>query len=94
MKTSHISILTAIIALICSACSADEPRPADNTAAPTLTIKTRAPQAGASEKELINTWWIALVDASCTVNQIFERPSVKADGTVFEDLKMSIPGVC
>ncbi len=91
MKTSHISILTAIIALICSACSADEPRPADNTAAPTLTIKTRAPQAGASEKELINTWWIALVDASGTVTHIFDRPADKTNATDYEEFKMTIP---
>ncbi len=81
---SHISILLTIMALILGSCASDEPRPSSETTTSTVTIRTRAPQAIASDNELIRTWWMAFVDGSNVVRLVIERPSDRTEPVDYE----------
>lgn len=78
MKVNYISILLiAVLALYCS-CSESELQAPEEPTTATFMIGTRAgSDQNATEKELINSWWIAFVDESGIVTKIVQRPSDK-----------------
>lgn len=95
MKIHHLNICVGIsallIALFAVACSEKDELSVSDTSGSTVVIRTRVPQAGAADNELINDWWLVFVDNSGSIRLLLDRPSDKTDPVDYEELEFQIP---
>ena len=79
MKIKYIFMLLTVL-LLCGSCTTDDREVEQTQVAVSFTIASRAVQDdSASPEELINSWWIAVVDNEGTVCRIMERSASKTD---------------
>lgn len=90
MGKIRTTILSALTLLLTAGCSSDEPSNAAETRS-AITIKTRAPQSGTADNELIKSWWLAFVDAEGTVRQVVERQADRTEAVDYEEIEFDIP---
>lgn len=93
MKIKHILMLLTVL-LLCGSCATDDREVEQPQVAVSFTIASRAAgDDSASPEELINSWWIAVVDNGGTVCRIIERSASKTDAVESDEIQVKLaPG--
>ena len=90
MKIKYIFMLLTVL-LLCGSCTTDDREVEQTQVAVSFTIASRAVQDdSASPEELINSWWIAVVDNEGTVCRIMERSASKTDAVESDEFYLNL----
>lgn len=90
MKIKHILMLLTVL-LLCGSCATDDREVEQPQVAVSFTIASRAAgDDSASPEELINSWWIAVVDNEGIVCRIIERSASKTDAVESDEFQVNL----
>mgnify|MGYP000506667626 CR=1 FL=1 len=90
MKIKYIFILLTVL-LFCGSCATDDREIEHPKFVVSFTIASRVAQDdSASSEELINSWWIAVVDNDGTICRIVERAASKTDAVESDEFHLNL----
>lgn len=91
MRLNYTNILLIVSLLLFGSCT-ENPELKKSEVFTTFSITSHSTKTGeASDKELINSWWIAFVDESGVVKKTLDRPIANTAAVDRESFKLSLP---